>query len=503
MTKGIRVNMRFKRVMMPALWIFLIAFGGCAIGPDFKDPESPYGEKWGDAPKTSQLVASETAETEQWWQSFKDPVLDDLIGRADQENLTLKMAGFRVLEARALRGVAVGNLFPQSQFLEGGVSRVNLSTEAANVFPVENFNDYGVGFDALWELDVWGRFRRGVEAADATLYATVMTFHDVWVSMTAEIALAYFDLCAYDQRIELLKHNIEIQKQTLRLVNARYRHGATTELDVKQSEAELSNIESFLPLLETGRQTSKNRLCVLLGLGPGKLNEMLAQRGTIPVPPENVTVGIPADLLTRRADIRQAAFSAKAQCARIGVEKSEFLPHIFLYGSVGFEAANAGDLFTSGGFTGMIGPSFRWNILNYGRIQNRVKAQDARFQQALTNYRLTAIRALNEVNNAMTAYVNTQDQVTWLSASVSATRKSLKLATLQYEHGLIDFQRVLDSQSFLVRQQDNLASARRNVAQNLVRLYKALGGGWEVRRKPQGRDLTPSLILKRFPHVAY
>lgn len=301
--------------------------------------------------------------------------------------------------------------------------------------------------------------------------------------MTAEIALAYFDLCAYDQRIELLKHNIEIQEQTLRLVNVRYRHGATTELDVQQSRAELRNIESHLPLLETGSQASKNRLCVLLGLGPGELNEMLAQRGTIPVPPENVTVGIPADLLTRRADIRQAAFSANAQCARIGVEKSDFLPHIFLYGSVGFEAAKPGDLFTSGGFTGTIGPSFRWNILNYGRIQNRVKAQDARFQQALANYRLTAVRALNEVSNAMTAYIKTQDQVVRLSDSVSATRKSFKLARLQYEHGLIDFQRVLDSQSFLVRQQDNLASARRDVVQNLVRLYKALGGGWEVQSK--------------------
>lgn len=180
MSKVIKVNMCFKCMMMPALWIFLIAFSGCAIGPDFKDPESPYGEKWGDAPKTSQLVASETAETEQWWRNFKDPVLDDLIGRANQENLNLKMAGLRVLEARALRGVAVGKLFPQSQFLEGGYKRVNLSTEVANVFPAQDFSNYDLGFDAMWELDVWGRFRRGVEAVDATLYATVMTFHDVW-----------------------------------------------------------------------------------------------------------------------------------------------------------------------------------------------------------------------------------------------------------------------------------------------------------------------------------
>lgn len=477
-----RLNLLLKPFVIASVGVLLVV-SGCAIGPDFKKPENPYGEKWSDAPKTSQLNASEPAETDSWWQNFNDPVLNELISQANQQNLTLKIAGLRVLEAKAIRGVAVGNLFPQSQFVEGGYNRVNLSTETANRYPVEDFNNYNAGFDALWELDVWGRFRRGVEAADASLYASIMTFHDVWVSMTSEIALAYFDLCAYDQRIELLRQNIEIQEGTLRLVKARYRHGATTELDVKQSLAELHNVESALPLLLTGRQTAKNRLCVLLGAGPGELDDLLAHRGGIPVPPQSVAVGIPAQLLERRADIRQAMFSAKSQCARIGVEKSDFLPHIFLFGSVGFEAQNAGDLFTSGAFTGMIGPSFRWNILNYGRIMNRVKAQDARFQQSLVNYRLTAIRALNEVNSTMTAYINTQEQVTQLVESVSATRKSFKLATLQYENGLIDFQRVLDSQSFLVRQQDNLASARRDVVQNLVRLYKALGGGWEVQAK--------------------
>ena len=221
----------FEKIIIASVMLCLAY--GCAIGPDFEKPENPYGKKWGNVPKTSQLNASEPAGTASWWQNFKEPVLNELISRVKDQNLALKIAGLRVLEARAIRGVAVGNLFPQSQFLEGGYNRVNLSTEVANVFPAENFNNYDAGFDALWELDVWGRFRRGVEAADASLYATIMTFHDVWVSMTAEIALAYFDLCAYDLRIELLKQNIHIQEGTLRLVNARYRHGATTELDVK------------------------------------------------------------------------------------------------------------------------------------------------------------------------------------------------------------------------------------------------------------------------------
>ena len=480
------INPKTTFILFLLTALCMITISGCMVGPNFSEiapgPDAiiDRSNNWGDFPITDMLDPASLAQTRQWWKTFNDPVLNELISKAESDNLTLMAAGLRVLEAQALRGIAVGELFPQVQQINGNYSRVNLSENTANIFPVDNFDNYNMSFDVVWELDVWGRFRRGIEVADAQMYSSIMSLNDVWVTITAEIASAYFELCALDRRIELIRKNIDIQRSTLNLATVKYENGATTELDVQQARSTLKNVESFLPLLEVGMQSTKNRLCVLLGVGPGELNDMLSTHGEIPLPPEKITVGLPADLLRRRADIRQAELIAKAECARIGIAESELLPHFSLFGSAGFEAEDLDRVFTGTGFSGSIGPSFRWNILNYGRIENNVKAQEARFQQAIVNYRLKGITALNEVSNAMTAYIKTRDQVEKLTESVAATQRSFELASKQYKYGQVDFQRVLSTQSFLVQQQDSLASAKRDVVQNLIVLYKSLGGGWEI-----------------------
>jgi NodT family efflux transporter outer membrane factor (OMF) lipoprotein len=292
--------------------------------------------------------------------------------------------------------------------------------------------------------------------------------------------------------LELARKNLELQTETLRIVTLREQKGLVTDLDVQQATTNLGITESLIPTLVTGCRSAQNRLCVLMGQPPHQLAEMVKSPGPIPVPPQEVIVGIPAELLRRRPDVRQAEREAAAQSAQIGIAEAEFYPHIAITGSIGVQSQQLSQLFEPGSvFAGSfgagivgIGPGFQWNILNYGRIKNNVRAQNARFQQAVLNYRDTVLRADEEVENGIVNFLQEQERVKSLDKSTRAAARSVELAMLQYQKGLISYQPLLDSERALVQQQDTLAGSRGSVGINLVAIYKALGGGWTARLSP-------------------
>jgi NodT family efflux transporter outer membrane factor (OMF) lipoprotein len=444
-----------------------------------------------------------------WWTAFGDPTLDQLIAEASQQNLTLKMACFRILEARAQRGIAEGNLLPQQQQATAGYSRIALSQNAYpfNIIPLPRyyFDNWSAGLNASWELDFWGSFRRAVEAADAHLDAQVAAYDNVLVLLQAEVATSYIQMRAYEERLELARKNVQLQKETLRIVTLREQQGMVTELDVQQATANLGITESLIPTLVTGHRTAQNRLCILMGEPPHLLTQTVASPGSLPVPLQEVVVGIPGELLCRRPDVRQAERDAAAESARIGIAEAEFYPHIAITGSIGVQAEQLNQLFEPSSIGGGlaaggvgIGPGISWNILNFGRIENNVHAQDARFQRAVLNYCDAVLRANEEVENGIVAFLQEQNRVKSLDKSARAAARSVELATLQYEKGMISYQPLLDSERALVQQEDALAESRGLIGVDLVAVYKALGGGWQS-RLPGQQGQTAEPVPPSFP----
>lgn len=489
-----------RKVSAALLVAPLMAAGCTTLGPDFVVPEAPVNADWveGEDPKLKRAPADHGA----WWTAFDDPVLNSLVETATEQNLSLRIAGLRILEARARLGIAVGRPYPQIQDAAGAYSRSVISDNAPNAAAADrNFDDLFVGFDAAWEIDFWGRFRRGIESADASLGATVANYHDLLVSLGAEVAANYVRVREFDERLALARENVRLQGRTVSISEARFRAGAVTELDVQQAKALLRDTQALIPELEIARRRAENALSVLLGMAPRDLREILGGAGTIPAAPTEVAVGIPAELLRRRPDIRRAELAAAAQSARIGIAKADLYPRFTLAGFIGFETSDAGgvvsnnasltDLFDADSFTGFIGPSVRWPILNYGRLTNNVRVQDARFQQLVVDYQDTVLRAYQEVEDGLVGFLRAQDQAAFLSGSVAASKRSVDLALLQYREGIVDFIRVLDTQRFLVTQQDRLAASRSTIAGNLIATYKALGGGWELRT---GADFVPRAV---------
>ena len=469
--------------------VFLVLITGCAVGPDYVRPETDTAETWSESLDAS--LSTDPVDYGPWWTVFEDPALERLIELASEENLPLQIAAARILEARAVLGISRGLRFPQQQQLAGTAARVRLSENAPNVAIADQaFSSYNVGFDAAWELDVWGRLRRGVEAADADYGRALAGYDDTLVTVTAETARAYILLRTFEARLRLAQENVVIQNETLRIAHVRFENGAVTKLDVTQSRALLRDTEALIPSLETGVRQTKHAISTLIGQAPSQLGELLQQKRSIPSAPAEIAVGVPIDLLRRRPDVRMAELQAAAQSARIGIAKSDLYPRFSLFGSIGFATssdggvqsnnADAGDLFSSDSIRYTVGPTFSWPIFNYGRLRNNVRVQDARFQQAALNYQNTVLEAAREVEDALTAYLRSQTRVGYLADSVGDARRSVELALVQYRQGSTTYQRVLDTQRFLVRQEDQLAGTRGDVALNLVATYKALGGGWET-----------------------
>jgi NodT family efflux transporter outer membrane factor (OMF) lipoprotein len=296
------------------------------------------------------------------------------------------------------------------------------------------------------------------------------------------VAANYIQMRAYEERILLARKNVDLQRDTLRIISLREKAGMVTELDVQQATYNLGQTESMIPVLEAGRRRMQNRLCILMAKPPQELDQIANRSGTIPVPPQEIVTGIPAELLRRRPDVQQAERIAALQSARIGIAEAEFYPHIALTGTIGVQSQNFSHLFDSNSLVGQIGPGFNWNLLNYGRIKNNVRAQDARFQQAVLTYRDTVLRANEEVENGIVSFLREQDRVASLTGSTNAATRSVEIATRQYEKGTIDYQPLLDSERVLVQQQDTLTESRGLVGIHLVAIYKALGGGWQAQQ---------------------
>ncbi|QSQ25260.1 efflux transporter outer membrane subunit [Pyxidicoccus parkwayensis] len=483
---------------LPLLGV-LSALAGCSVGPKFKKPEATVPHEWstqGD-PRISTQAATETA----WWKTFGDPTLDRLVELAYQQNLPLQIAGLRIVEARAQLGVLTGQQYPQVQVAVASGNAVGVSENSPNVPDIPGFDrrylDYQVGFDAVWELDFWGKYRRGVEAGTAGLLASVADYESGVVSLTAEVARTYVAIRTVEVLIAQAEENVRIQEEGLKIAESRFRNGATSELDVAQASTLLESTRASIPRLQVGLEQSHNALSTLLGQPTGAVEALLAGPKQIPVAPATVAVGMPAEILRRRPDVRSAELIAAAQCARIGIAEAELYPSFTIVGSIGLEASNAAsasaNLFSLNSLVYSIGPRIVWPFLNYGRLKNGVRVEDARFQQLLVNYRNTVLRAAQEVTDALSGFVYAQQALTFEQAAVKSAERAVELSMVQYREGAVDYQRVLDAQRSLLEQQYNLVQASSSIATNLVALYKALGGGWEVR---QGQPVVPETIKK-------
>jgi NodT family efflux transporter outer membrane factor (OMF) lipoprotein len=391
--------------------------------------------------------------------------------------------------------VVVGNLYPQLQQGRGGVDYNRISENSPNSLVIDDsFWQYNVGFDAAWELDIWGKFRRAVESGVANLETSIANYDDVMVSLTAEVARSYVVLRTFEERLEIARENVKIQERSLQIAEVRFKAGAVTELDVVQAKSLLRNTEAFIPRFEAGIRQAKNALAVLLGKLPGEIDHMIGGAKLIPKAPPEIVVAIPAELLRRRPDIQLAEYQIATQTPLIGVSKADLFPAFELFGSFGLLTSSSrntksggpngssfSDLFESDSFEFFGGPSFRWNLFNYGRIKNQVRVEDALLQQLIVNYEDTVLRAHQEVEDSLVGFLRKQEEAGFLHGSVTASQRSVDLSMLQYREGLVDYQRVLDSQRFLTDQQDLWTATRGDVILNLIAMYKAMGGGWQIR----------------------
>ena len=427
-------------------------------------------------------MGTESDDLSKWWTVFNDPVLDSLVCSAYRQNLTLRQAGFQILAARAQRNIAIGNLFPQTQQATGDFTRNAVSLENANTKNItQQFTPrWDYGFNLSWELDFWGRYRRAVESSEATLDVSVDNYDAVLVTLLGDVATAYVQIRTLEAQIKLTRANVDLQRKTLIIAQARFKGGTATELDVDQAQSNLSQTESQIPQLKIQLRQSNNQLSTLLGVPPEDLQARLGPAG-IPTAPAEVAVGIPADLLRRRPDVRKAERQAAAQSAQIGIAQAEFYPHIAIEGNFGISAESYNRLFYPTARQGTFGPSFQWNVLNYGRIVNNVRLQDAQFQALVAGYQNAVLAAGQEVENGLATFLESQDQVKSLAESVKAAEKAVTVALAQYEGGKIDFNRVALVEQNLVQQQNLLAQAQGNISLGLIQVYRALGGGWQIR----------------------
>jgi NodT family efflux transporter outer membrane factor (OMF) lipoprotein len=454
--------------------LMLLAAGCVSVGPDYKTPELTVPVVWQEGEDPALVPAEDGVIC--WWTLFDDPLLEQLIEMGRQSNLDLRIAVARVREAWARLGVAAGQNWPAVD-AAGSVMRQRSSENSLSAGSGTN-SVYNVGLDASWELDLFGRISRSVEAARADYQASEEDRVDVLISLYAEIARTYFNVRTSQARLAAAVGNLSSQRQVLDLTRSRFRNGLATGLDVAQAERVLATSEAVVPPLRIELTRALNSIAVLLGQPPGALFTELSEPAPIPVPPARVAVGVPADLLRQRPDIRRAERQLAAQTARIGIATADLYPRLSLSGFFAFEALEGGDLLKSGSRAFSFGPTVRWLLFDGKRVRSQIQVEDARTEQALYQYEQTMLNALNEAENAMTQYLQQQDTLAALERSQLAGRRSVKLATGLYKDGLSDFQNVLDSQRALFEIENQLAAARGDTVINLVQLYKAIGGGW-------------------------
>jgi NodT family efflux transporter outer membrane factor (OMF) lipoprotein len=433
---------------------------------------------WNNAPR--EVTTNSPVQLAAWWKTFNDSRLDSLIERALQANNDLKAAAARVRTARALRGAAVADLLPTV----GASASLTTARRSQNAlsFPVRllDTDTYQAGFDATWEIDVFGGKRRALRAATADLQTIEEDQRAVLVSLLAEVARNYVEFRGTQRRLAIARENLAAQQQVLDITQIRSDKGLASELDVAQAKSVLASTRAQVPSLETALKQSSHRLSVLLGEQPGSLEDELAADTPIPAPPPEVPAGLPSDLLRRRPDVRRSERQLAAATARIGVATAELFPKFFLTGSGGYQSLDSENLISPASKFWSAGPSVRWRLLEYPRLRALIKAQTAQQEQVLAQFNQTVLVALEDVENALVAYGKEKERYQSLRESTEASRRALELANQLYAKGLGEFLNVLVAERTLYQAEDALVQSRRTMTQNVVALYKALGGGWET-----------------------
>jgi NodT family efflux transporter outer membrane factor (OMF) lipoprotein len=461
----------------------------CSVGPNYRRPEVPVPATWIEAQQKG--VNARAAELVEWWTSFDDPLLNTLIERAARSNLDLRLAEARIREARALRASTAAGEWPTVD-VSGSYSRNRSSANAVGArfqgavtapgsgAQLEQ-NLFRTGFDASWEIDIFGGIRRSVEAADATVDAFVEDRRNTLVTLLGDLARNYIDVRGFQQRILVARANLKAQQDTVDLTRVRFQAGLASDLDVAQAEGQLNTTAAQIPTLESQLKQAAHRLDVLLGSPPGALWDELSKDSPIPALPAEVLVGLPSELLRRRPDIRRAERQLAAATAQIGAAMADLFPKFSLIGTGGLQSISASDWFSAPSRFWSIGPTVRWPLFDAGRIRANIAVRDAQQEQALTEYERAILTALEDVENSLVNYSREQARYRSLRDAVAANRRAVEMSNELYIRGLVDFLNVLENQRALFASESDLAQSEATMATNLVALYKALGGGWQTK----------------------
>jgi len=482
--------------------ITVLMLSGCAkLGPDFMGMGNPpIPEKWKHAGKRNDKAVA------QWWKTFNDPTLNTLVQKTYAQNLDIKSAGLRIAQARSVLGISEGLAFPQAQSISGSASSSRTG--------VSDVATAGLNFDIGWELDVWGKYARGIESSEANLYATIASYNDIMVSVISEVARNYINYRTSEERLAYAKRNVLIQERVTKMTEVQFNSGNVSELDMQQARTQLYNTRSAIPGMELAKIQARNAMALLLATDDRSVNKILAvgtqkhkdntakyidpeKEGVmqikesssdllniamIPQARLNPYNKIDADLITRRPDIKVAEYRVRSNNALIGASIAELYPSFSLFGNIGFNSNNASGSWVSGsnalGVT--VGPSFSWNIFSYGRIKNNIRLQDAIFEESLVNYNKAVLSAVSEVSDALHGYILTKQQQEENRKAVDATVRAFNISVVQYNDGLVNYQRLLDTVEKLTATQDRYAVIQGNLSIQAILLYKALGGGWQI-----------------------
>ena len=491
------------KLTKPSLAILsVLGLSACTtLGPDYVHPEQTALPSDWSVEKAAQDTQQSEQKLQQWWQQFNDPTLNQLVEMASQQNLDLEAAGLRIVQARSLLGISTGLQYPQVQTVSGNLARAYVNDQGVN--------NAALSFDAGWEMDIWGKYARGIESAEAGYYASIASYHDIMVTITAEVARNYINYRTFQERILLSRRNIEIQERVVNITQVQFDSGNVTELDVQQAKNQLFNTKAAQPSLEIAMKQSRTALALLLGVLPEEMEKLLQsegfaqrmadyenqfkssgrkpalsgsdERSIVPRPPR-LDDKVDASLVMRRPDLQVSEMQARAQSAKIGIAETALYPSFSLFGSIGIDSTvpDGSSFSFSDSLTMVVGPTFSWNIFQYGRVKNNIRFEDARFQETLTNYNKKVLQAVNEVTNALEAYDLYLEQKSLRLQSVNSSIRAFNISMTQYENGQISFERLLNSVEKMTRAEDSYATIKGNVANQVVALYKSLGGGWEA-----------------------
>jgi len=461
--------------MVCSVMLFVI---GCAVGPDYRTPKVSAPESWSASQQNETINSADPVV--HWWKTFNDPLLDSLIIRAMKSNLDLRAAEARIREARFLNSSVSSELWPEVN-TSASYSRSRRSLGISTIPPSAKLkrNLYQSGFDASWEIDLFGGKRRATEAARADVDAAIENQRDVLITLLAEVARNYIEVRGIQRRLDIVHKNIKAQQEMVEITRARFEAGLSSELDAVQAKGLLAVTQSQIPALESSTKRAIHRIGVLLGQKPEALLSELTKEMPIPSVSVTVPVGLPSDLLRRRPDVRRVERELTAATARIGVATADLFPKFSLTGNFGLQSENLNAISLVRSRYWSLGPTLRWPIFEAGRIRANIHAQSARQEQILLNYEKSILSALEDVENALAVYTGEQVRHKNLVEAVNANRRAVELASELFTRGLANFLYVLDAERSLYESEDNLAQSEHTVSLNLVSLYKALGGGWE------------------------